>query len=548
MISIPPGDLAVPRIPAFLTCWTILLSASTLPSLLLAEDQPQAGQRDSRNMVSAERGLPDGFDAGKRNQSGGIDLPPGSGVKWVARLGDASYGSAVVAGGRVFVGTNNAAPRDPRMQGDRGVLMCFAEKSGELLWQLCLPKLTKIKWADWQYIGITSPPTVEGDRAYLVSNRGEVMCLDVHGMNGGGHRGARSQVAVGGPFTDEGRLMADEGEKPLVPGPKDADILWLYDMPAELGVTPHNGSNCSILLRGDLLYVCTSQGVDWTHNHVPHPEAPSLVVLDKNTGKLVARDDFGIGPDITHGQWSSPALGEVHGKPLGFFAAGNGWLYAFEPLDAAGAPGTPGRGDKPCLLKNVWRLNGHPLAQTQTAPPPDHQHDSTSYQVTAMPVFYKNRVYVTFTQEAFHGMKLGRTVAIDATRTGDISRSGTLWSYDKIGASVSTLAIADGLVYAAGFDGRLHCLDAETGNCLWIHEAGGPVWGSPLVADGKVYLGTGKKTLWVLAAGKKLKVINRIRMCDAVYTTPTAANGMLYVVTNQHLYAVGKPTEGRLPR
>ncbi|MEI8372294.1 MAG: PQQ-binding-like beta-propeller repeat protein [Planctomycetota bacterium] len=127
---------------------------------------------------------------------------------------------------------------------------------------------------------------------------------------------------------------------------------------------------------------------------------------------------------------------------------------------------------------------------------------------------------------------------IDATKTGDISRSGTLWSYDKIGASVSTVAIADGLVYAAGFDGRLHCLDAETGNCLWIHEAGGPVWGSPLVADGKIYLGSGKKLLWGLEAGKELKVINRIRACDPIYTTPTAANGVLYVVTNHHLYAV----------
>jgi hypothetical protein len=356
------------------------------------------------------------------------------------------------------------------------------------------------------------------------------MCLDVHGMSGGNR----------GPFTDEGRLMADDGEKPLTPGPKDADILWLYDMPAELGVTPHNGSNGSVLLRGDLLYVSTSQGVEWTHNHVPHPEAPSLVVLDKNTGKLVARDDFRIGPDITHGTWSSPALGEVHGKPLGFFAGGNGWLYAFEPWDAAGHHVPMVGGARAGLLKNVWRMNGHPLARTQAAPPPDHQHDSSSYQVTAMPVFYKDRVYVTFTQEAFHGMKLGRTVCVDATRSGDVSRSGTLWSYDKIGSSVSTVAIADGLVYAAGFDGRLHCLDAETGNCLWIHEAGGPIWGSPLVADGKVYLGTGKKTLWVLAAGKELKVINRIRMNDPVYTTPTAANGVLYVVTNRHLYAVGK--------
>ena len=328
--------------------------------------------------------------------------------------------------------------------------------------------------------------------------------------------------------------MAAEGARPLTPGPQDADILWLYDMPAELGVTPHNGSNCSILLYGNLLYVCTSQGVDWTHDHVPHPEAPSLIVLDKTTGKLIARDDFHIGPDITHGSWSSPAMGTVHGRPLGFFAAGNGWLYAFEPLDAAGG------GDRPGLLKNVWRFNGHPLARTQGAPPPDHRHDSTSYQVTAMPVFYKDRIYVTFTQEPFHGMKLGRTVCVDAAGAGDISRSGTLWSYDEIGSSVSTVAIADGLVYAAGFDGRLHCLDAETGKCLWIHAAGGPLWGSPLVADGKIYLGTGKKILWVLAAGKQLKVINRIRMCDGIYTTPTAANGVLYVATNRHLYAVGK--------
>ena len=82
------------------------------------------------------------------------------------------------------------------------------------------------------------------------------------------------------------------------------------------------------------------------------------------------------------------------------------------------------------------------------------------------------------------------------------ARGGLVWSYDEIGSSVSTVAIADGLVYAAGFDGRLHCLDAETGKCYWVHEAGGPIWGSPLVADGKVYLGTGKSTLWVLAAGQ----------------------------------------------
>ncbi len=221
-------------------------------------------------------------------------------MKWVARLGNQSYGSPVVAGGRVLVGTNNEAPRDPHIQGDRGVLMCFDEQSGALLWQLTVPKLDEIKWADWYYIGLTSPPTVEGDRAYLVSNRGEVLCLDLRGKS---------------------------------------RTLWRFDMPAELGVRPHNGSNCSILVRGDLLYVCTSNGVDWTHNQVANPKAPSVIVLNKQTGKLVARDQFGIGADIIHGQWSSLALGNVAGRPRLFFGAGNGYLYAFDALDSGDAAG-----------------------------------------------------------------------------------------------------------------------------------------------------------------------------------------------------------------
>ena len=190
---------------------------------LTAADQPQWGQAGSRNMVSDETGLPDTFDPGTRNaQTGGIDLPDNSGVKWVARLGGQTYGSPVIAGGRVFVGTNNDAPRDPRIEGDRGVLMCFDEKTGEFLWQLSVPKYVDVKWCDWQYIGLTSPPSVEGNRAYLVSNRSEVMCLDVR------RDGQRQRRAVcrRGP-AHGGRRRAARAR------PEDADILWIYDIIAQ---------------------------------------------------------------------------------------------------------------------------------------------------------------------------------------------------------------------------------------------------------------------------------------------------------------------------
>ena len=100
-----------------------------------AADQPQWGQRFSRNMVSDETGLPDSFDP----QSG-------TNIKWIARLGTQTHSTPIVAGGKVLIGTNNDEPRDPRHTGDRGVLMCFDEKDGHLCWQLIVPKLTTSRY------------------------------------------------------------------------------------------------------------------------------------------------------------------------------------------------------------------------------------------------------------------------------------------------------------------------------------------------------------------------------------------------------------------
>ena len=97
---------------------------------------------------------------------------------------------------------------------------------------------------------------------YLVSNRCEVLCLDLAGMANGND----------GPYQDEGRHMVPAGQPPVVPGPRDADILWVYDMYRELGVQPHNAANCSVLLVGDVLYVGTSNGADWEHLKVLNPD------------------------------------------------------------------------------------------------------------------------------------------------------------------------------------------------------------------------------------------------------------------------------------
>lgn len=76
---------------------------------------PMFGGSPGRNMVNTiERELPTDWSVVEGRHKH---------VKWVADLGSHTAGSPVVARGKVFVATNNARPRDPRVQGDKAVLM-----------------------------------------------------------------------------------------------------------------------------------------------------------------------------------------------------------------------------------------------------------------------------------------------------------------------------------------------------------------------------------------------------------------------------------------
>lgn len=499
-------------------------------AVLPAADQPQWGERHTRNMISAERGLPAEFQPGKRDpKADGIDLPDDSGVRWVARLGSRTYSTPIVAGGKVYIGTNNEHPRDQRYTEDRGVLMCFDEKTGRFLWQLSLPKLTHLTWADVGGVGITGTVLVEGERVYLVGNRDEVFCLDAKGMANGND----------GPFTDEATLMAEEGQEPQEPVDTDADVIWRYDLVGKLDVRPHDACASTPLLVGDLLYVTTCNGLEWTHDSVPKPDSPNLVVFDKRTGKPIARDAFGIGNDIVHGQWCAASHGVVGGVPQIFWGGGNGVIYGIEPpkLDLTTAASAS---DELAPLKCLWKLHGDPQAQTLDVVPVVHKVGSPNYKITCNPVFYRNRIYLPVTQEPFHRTEKGWLLCVDATKSGDITRSGIIWSFEDIGPTASTVAIADGLVFAVSFDGRVFCLDAETGEQYGTYDMGKEVWGSPLLADGKLYVGNTRGTLAILAADKELKLIATIKMPDAIHSTLTAANGTLFIPTKRYLFAVGR--------
>jgi outer membrane protein assembly factor BamB len=154
------------------------------------------------------------------------------------------------------------------------------------------------------------------------------------------------------------------------------------------------------------------------------------------------------------------------------------------------------------------------------------------------PVVVGDRMYIANGQDPEHGEGVGHMYCIDATKRGDITKTGLVWHYDKIRRSISTPAIADGLIYQPDFSGFLHCLDAKTGQRYWYHDTKAPIWSSPYYVDGKVYLGNDSKTVYVFEHGTKLKKPAEMDMGSRVRATPVAANGTLYVMTENKLYAI----------
>ena len=512
-------------------CW-VGMAVALGGSLALAADWPQWGGSDGRNMVSDEKPLPDSFVPGDRQAAApGIDLATAKNVKWVARLGTYAYGNPTVVGGRVFVGADcqTLSPEARNASNGCGMVKCLDEATGKLLWQLVTPKRTDLAegtYFNHQDLGTCSSPTVDGDRVYVVTSADEVVCLDVHGQ---------PKPAAGRP--------------PDAP-PADPKVIWRYDLINELRVSPHDSASCSVLIHGDVVYVGTSNGVDKSHERVVSPDAPALVALDKRTGRLLATENEKISTRLFHCQWSSPSLGKVGDKTLLFFGGADGVCYAFETLD-----GVP---DKPVYLKKVWSYDCNPPSYKFRDGKPIHYTDGDRRrprtpnkddglyvgpsEIIATPVFHNNRVYVAIGQDPMHGRGRGMLHCIDATKTGDITETGRIWSYDGLDRTIAAATIADGLVYIPDIAGRVHCLDADSGKRNWVYETGAQIWGSILAADGKLYFGT-KNSFLVMTAGKEAKVLSREQLGSATYSTPIVANGVLYVASSQFLWAVQGPRE-----
>lgn len=493
-----------------------LLTLVGINTLSFSEEWPEWGGDGHNNMFSLAKGIPVEMEPGKRKKgTEDIDMSTTKNVKWVAKIGSQSYGTPTIAGGKVLIGTNNESPRDAQHEGDRGIIMCFDEKDGSFLWQLVIPKLGAGKVSDWEYLGVCSSPLIHDGKAYFISNRCKVVCVDMEGMANGND----------GPYKEEDKFMATAG-KTFKPGKKDGDIIWVYDMREELGVFPHNIASSSPKIIDEKLIVSTSNGVDWSHLNVPAPQAPCLILLDLKTGELIGEEASKIGESTMHCNWSSPMVAKIDGKASIFFGGGDGYLYSFDPKAKEDDEGF-------LVLPENWKVDGN-LSEYRV----DKDGKKIKYatfegpsEFISSPVFHKGSVISLIGQDPEHGEGVGRMFSVNA-KTGKVN-----WDYTEIERGISTVSIADDLIYAADYRGRVHCVDFNTGKKIWMYDTKSHIWGSTLAADGKVFIGNEDGEVVILKHGREMKELGIVEFSAPVYASPVIANGVLYIASQTHLYA-----------
>jgi outer membrane protein assembly factor BamB len=222
----------------------------------------------------------------------------------------------------------------------------------------------------------------------------------------------------------------------------------------------------------------------------------------------------------------------VDGNPLLFFAGGNGIVYAFQTVPAR-------KSDAPLFhLEKAWEFDCDPSAPKENV----HLYNSNRREgpsnIFGMPVFHRGRLYFTSGGDLWWGKNEARLQCIDANGRGNVTSNALRWTYPLERHVLSTPAIEGDLLFVADCGRNVHCLDAGSGKSYWVHETKGEYWSSPLIADGKVFIGSRRGDFWVFAAAKEKKILHTTEFGRPISATATAANGVLYVATMDRLYAL----------
>ncbi len=295
---------------------------------------------------------------------------------------------------------------------------------------------------------------------------------------------------------------------------RDGRILWKHSLTEELGRTSGYGGrlHTPIIDEGrvviSMVYILTR----WDTG--PKKAGHLYFAFDKRTGELLWASQPGGRPlDTTY---SVPAVAVIDGRRMLIAGNADGNVYGMYART----------GEK------VWtfRLSKRGI--------------NTSVVVDG------KYAYVTHSEENLEGTKMGSVVCLDASQTGDITKTGVVWHHDGLTVGYSSPTIVGGRLYVVTNSANLICFDAKTGAQLWEYSLGRVMKGSPVVtADKVIYAGEVNGRFLILRdAGdhcEELDIKQFPRRGDAVVAingSPAVADGRVYFMNAFEMYCLGDKT------
>jgi outer membrane protein assembly factor BamB len=369
-------------------------------------------------------------------------------------------------------------------------------------------------------------PCVWGGRIYLTSNEGDdLVLLCVNARDGeivwkrkvaGGNQDARAgegNSASPSPSTDGEHVWVFFGTGVLACYTTDGDEVWKTDVNDRFGrIDIQFGMTSTPVLDGDALYLQLIHGAMKLDDDT---RTGKVIRIEKKTGRTVWEVDR-----VTNAQfeckhsYASPALYRHGGR---------------EFLVVHGADCTTGH----ALAdgRELWRFGGL-NGPTATNPEP---HDQT-FRFVASPCPAPGTIIVpTCKGGPTVALRVGDDLAGDCTGKASVVR----W-INPLTPDVSIPLVSDGLVYLLHKDGKLQCVDLETGKNVYMERTHtGQHRTSPLLADGRIYYGSNDGWVTVVRAGREFERLAAIDFGgEAITASVLVADGVLYVRSYDALYAI----------
>ncbi len=376
-------------------------------------------------------------------------------------------------------------------------------KTEGITWRLPLPAWsgsTAIIWGDRIFLNVAE----KGADLHLWSvDRTTGQMLWKQHLSGGNHQERKQNMSSPSPVTDGRHVWVMTGTGFLRGFDYGGKEIWSRDIQKEYGRFGLNwGYASSPLLHGDALYVQVIHGM--------RTDDPSYILkIDKTTGKTIWRQErltkaIRESPD----SYATPAL-------LRYGAT--------EEIVITG--GDVVTGHDPATGREVWRADG--LNPT----------NNPAYRIVASPFVFDGIVYAPTRERPMLALRSGGR--------GDITASHRLWSFDS-GPDVPTPVTDGKLLYVVRDNGVMFCLDAKTGKPVYGPERLRPATysGSPVLADGKIYVTNEDGVTMVVRAGPKFEILAENDFGEYTLSSPAVSEGQIFIRTDSALYAIGKRTKG----